>query len=99
MIFIGDQDIPRLVPGVLGNEVSSETESFDDGLLEYPQYSRPEEWRCRRVPFVTISAASSKLLALKNSISGKFLMASLTIEFSSSGNTIFIRYIIADNKK
>ncbi len=47
--------IARMVPGVLGNEVSGETESFDDGLLEYPQYSRPEEWKGKRVPDVLLS--------------------------------------------
>jgi tRNA (guanine37-N1)-methyltransferase len=47
--------IARLIPGVLGNEVSHETESFDDGLLEYPQYSRPEEWRGKRVPEILLS--------------------------------------------
>ena len=36
--------ISRLVPGVLHNDVSAEFESFQDNLLEYPQYSRPEEW-------------------------------------------------------
>ena len=36
--------ISRLVPGVLNNDVSAEFESFNDNLLEYPQYSRPEEW-------------------------------------------------------
>lgn len=47
--------IARMVPGVLGNEISGETESFDDGLLEYPQYSRPEEWKGKRVPDVLLS--------------------------------------------
>ncbi len=47
--------ISRMVPGVLGNNISGETESFDDGLLEYPQYSRPEEWRGRKVPEVLMS--------------------------------------------
>jgi tRNA (guanine37-N1)-methyltransferase len=47
--------IARLVPGVLGNEVSHETESFDDGLLEYPQYSRPEVWRGKEVPKILLS--------------------------------------------
>ncbi len=47
--------IARLVPGVLGNGESYETESFDDGLLEYPQYSRPEVWRGREVPEVLLS--------------------------------------------
>ncbi len=47
--------ISRLVPGVLNNEVSSVTESFGDGLLEYPQYTRPEEWMGKRVPDVLLS--------------------------------------------
>ena len=42
--------ISRLVPGVLHNDVSAEFESFQDNLLEYPQYSRPEEWRGKKVP-------------------------------------------------
>ncbi len=47
--------ISRLVPGVLSNSESSETESFSDGLLEYPQYSRPEEWMGRKVPEILLS--------------------------------------------
>lgn len=47
--------ISRLVPGVLNNEESAQTESFDDGLLEYPQYTRPEEWNGKRVPDVLLS--------------------------------------------
>ena len=47
--------ISRLVPGVLNNEESAQTESFDDGLLEYPQYTRPEEWMGKRVPDVLLS--------------------------------------------
>ena len=42
--------ISRFVPGVLSNEESAQFESFQDNLLEYPQYSRPEEWHGRRVP-------------------------------------------------
>lgn len=47
--------VARLVPGVLNNEESATTESFYDGLLEYPQYTRPEEWMGRRVPEVLLS--------------------------------------------
>lgn len=47
--------ISRLVPGVLHNDVSAEFESFQDNLLEYPQYSRPEVWRGRQVPPVLLS--------------------------------------------
>ena len=45
----------RLVPGVLHNDVSAEFESFQDNLLEYPQYSRPEIWHDKQVPPVLLS--------------------------------------------
>lgn len=47
--------ISRLVPGVLHNDVSTEFESFQDNLLEYPQYSRPETWHDKKVPEVLMS--------------------------------------------
>lgn len=47
--------ISRLVPGVLHNGSSAESESFQDNLLEYPQYSRPEVWHGKRVPEVLLS--------------------------------------------
>ena len=47
--------ISRLVPGVLHNDVSAEFESFQDNLLEYPQYSRPEIWHDKRVPEILLS--------------------------------------------
>ena len=47
--------ISRLVPGVLHNNVSAEFESFQDNLLEYPQYSRPEEWHGKKVPPILLS--------------------------------------------
>ena len=47
--------ISRLVPGVLKNETSAEFESFHDNLLEYPQYTRPEEYRGLKVPEVLLS--------------------------------------------
>lgn len=47
--------VSRLVPGVLGNEGSADTESFSEGLLEYPQYTRPVEILGRRVPEVLLS--------------------------------------------
>lgn len=46
--------ISRLIPGVLGNEDSARTDSFQDGLLEYPQYSRPEVWQGKAVPEVLL---------------------------------------------
>lgn len=47
--------VARLIPGVLGNENSAADESFSDGLLEYPQYTRPEEFRGLKVPDVLLS--------------------------------------------
>ena len=47
--------VARLVPGVLHNNASAEFESFQDNLLEYPQYSRPEVWHEKRVPEVLLS--------------------------------------------
>ena len=44
--------VARLRPGVLGNEVSTGEESFADGLLEYPQFTRPAEFRSLEVPEV-----------------------------------------------
>src|SRR5581483_9620832 len=44
--------VARLVPGVLGNEASASSESFEEGLLEHPQYTRPVEFRGARVPDV-----------------------------------------------
>ena len=53
--------ISRLVPGVLNNDVSAQTESFTDNLLEYPQYTRPEEWNGKKVPPVLLSGNHKKL--------------------------------------
>ncbi len=53
--------IARLVPGVLHNDDSAVTETFHDGLLEYPQYSRPEVWHGRRVPEILLSGDHAKV--------------------------------------
>lgn len=53
--------IARMVPGVLGNQDSGETESFSNYLLEYPQYSRPEVWMDKRVPEVLLSGDHKKV--------------------------------------
>ncbi len=47
--------ISRLVPGVLGKDASAEIESFHDNLLEYPQYSRPEDYKGMKVPEILLS--------------------------------------------
>ena len=51
----------RLLPGVLGNAQSAESESFEDSLLEYPQYTRPVEWEGRTVPEVLLSGHHKKI--------------------------------------
>ncbi len=47
--------IGRLIPGVIGNAASLDEESHEDGLLEYPSYTKPAEWRGREVPAVLMS--------------------------------------------
>ena len=51
----------RLLPGVLGNLASTEEESFSDGLLEHPQYTRPNDWQGRNVPEVLLSGHHAKI--------------------------------------
>ena len=53
--------ISRMVPGVLSNQESGETETFYNNLLEYPQYSRPEEWNGKKVPEVLLSGHHKKI--------------------------------------
>ncbi len=53
----------RLLPGVMGAEASAEDESFSAGLLEYPHYTRPAEWRGRAVPGVLLSGHHAAIAA------------------------------------
>ena len=53
----------RLLPGVVGEPESLIDESFENGLLEYPQYTRPREWRGRTVPEVLVSGDHEKIKA------------------------------------
>ena len=53
--------ISRMIPGVLHNEESAEGDSFGDGLLEYPQYSRPEIWNGKAVPKILLSGDHAKV--------------------------------------
>ena len=55
--------ISRMVPGVLSNQESGETESFAENLLEYPQYSRPEDWHGQKVPPVLLSGHHANIEA------------------------------------
>ena len=51
----------RLVPGVLGNEKSASEETFENGLLEYPQYTKPQIWEQKSVPDVLLSGDHAKI--------------------------------------
>ena len=51
----------RLLPGVLGNENSTLEESFENNLLEYPQYTKPREWEGKKVPEVLFSGDHAKI--------------------------------------
>jgi tRNA (guanine37-N1)-methyltransferase len=53
--------ILRLLPGVLGNDKSSVDESFENGLLEYPQYTKPQIWEEKSVPEVLLSGDHKKI--------------------------------------
>ena len=53
--------VARLLPGVLGNPASAEQDSFSDGLLEGPCYTRPEVWRDRSVPEVLLSGNHARI--------------------------------------
>lgn len=55
--------VVRLLPGVLGNAASIESESFSDGLLEYPQYTRPQVFEGRAIPEVLISGDHGRIAA------------------------------------
>jgi tRNA (guanine37-N1)-methyltransferase len=55
--------VGRLIPGVVGNPVSLDEESHEDGLLEYPSYTKPAEWRGREVPPVLLSGNHGAIAA------------------------------------
>src|SRR5580765_4208062 len=53
----------RLLPGVMGKQASGEDESFSEGLLEYPQYTRPQEFEGRTIPEILVSGDHAKVAA------------------------------------
>jgi tRNA (guanine37-N1)-methyltransferase len=59
--------VVRLLPGALGNEQSAQSDSFADGLLEYPHYTRPAEYRGARVPDVLLSGNHAAIAAWRRS--------------------------------
>lgn len=60
--------VVRLLPGVMGAEESGTEESFADGLLEYPQYTRPQMWEGRSVPEVLLSGHHEKIAAWRRAM-------------------------------
>ncbi len=63
--------VVRLLPGVMGNEISGEEESFENGLLEHPHYTRPAEWEGRPIPEVLVSGNHAKIAAWRRRQSEK----------------------------
>ena len=59
--FIIIDSVLRLLPGILGNNSSKDEESFENGLLEYPQYTKPQVWEEKNVPEVLLSGDHSKI--------------------------------------
>jgi tRNA (guanine37-N1)-methyltransferase len=63
--------VSRLVPGVLGGEKSTQEDSFEDGLLEYPQYTRPRVFKNKEVPEILLSGDHEKIRAWRRTESLK----------------------------
>lgn len=63
--------VVRLLPGVMGNEASGGEESFENGLLEHPHYTRPPEWEGRPIPEVLMSGNHGKIAAWRRQQSEK----------------------------
>ena len=59
--FVFVDALVRLLPGVLGNENSTKDESFENDLLEYPQYTKPRDWEGKKVPEVLFSGDHAKI--------------------------------------
>ena len=59
--FVILDSILRLIPGVLGNQNSTKSETFENGLLEYPQYTKPKIWEGKSVPEVLFSGDHAKI--------------------------------------
>ena len=59
--FVFLDAILRLIPGILGNQLSIEQETFENGLLEYPQYTKPQKWEEKEVPKVLLSGDHAKI--------------------------------------
>ena len=59
--FVVIDSVLRLLPGVIGNDMSKDEESFENGLLEYPQFTKPQIWEEKTVPDVLLSGDHAKI--------------------------------------
>jgi len=59
--FVVIDAVLRLLPGILGNDISKDEETFENGLLEYPQYTKPQIWEKKSVPEVLLSGDHGKI--------------------------------------
>ena len=59
--FVVIDSVLRLLPGVLGNDQSKNDESFENGLLEYPQYTKPQIWEKKNIPDVLLSGDHARI--------------------------------------
>ena len=70
--------VVRLLPGALGDDESSQDESFSHGLLEYPQYTRPAEFRGMKVPEVLLSGNHAEIEKQRRDVLWRFLVPALS---------------------
>jgi len=59
--FVVIDAVLRLLPGVIGNDISKDDETFENGLLEYPQYTKPQIWEKKSIPEVLLSGDHAKI--------------------------------------
>ncbi len=79
--------VVRLLPGVMGNELSGGEESFENGMLEHPHYTRPQEWEGRTIPDVLTSGDHGKVAKWRRDQAEK-LTAERRPDLSDNGRTI-----------
>jgi tRNA (guanine37-N1)-methyltransferase len=65
-VLVMTEAVVRLLPGVLGNQQSHQEDSFSDGLLEGPSYTRPVSWRGLEVPPILLSGDHAKVAAWRH---------------------------------
>ena len=67
--------IVRLLPGIMGNDASGSEESFETGLLEHPQYTRPREWEGREIPPVLLSGDHAAIARWKRKMADELTLS------------------------